>query len=284
MSTEISGIGGGRQRDGAIEVKDLNVQYRSNGGLIKAVDAFSLDVAPGEFVCLLGPSGCGKSTILNVMAGFIPASSGSVRLDGELVTEAGQDRGVVFQRYVLFPWLNVLQNVEYGLKVRGVDKALRQQKAREYLHLVGLAGFEQKYPKELSGGMQQRVGIARVLVNGPKVMLMDEPFGALDSQTRYMMQELTLKVSQKDGTTIIFVTHDLDEALLLGDRICVITASPGRVKEVITNPIPGPRSTEIASLPEYVETRRRIYEMLRDEIQRSFAQEAEKLGVSKVGA
>ncbi len=282
MSTGASEYCGAPKRFGSIVISELNVQYRTNDSLIKAVDQFSLDVEPGEFICLLGPSGCGKSTILNVIAGFIPATSGSVLLDGKPVTQAGQDRGVVFQRYVLFPWLNVLQNVEYGLKVRGVNKEERQEKAREYLQLVGLAGFERKYPKELSGGMQQRVGIARILINEPKVMLMDEPFGALDSQTRYMMQELTLKVSQKQGTTIVFVTHDLDEALLLGDRICVITASPGRMKEVIKNPIPGPRSTEVASLPAYVETRRRIYDMLRDEIRLSFAQEAQKLGVSKV--
>ncbi|MER1967255.1 ABC transporter ATP-binding protein [Castellaniella sp. GW247-6E4] len=267
---------------GRIDARNLTVQYPSPHGPVKAVDSFNLMVEPGEFVCLLGPSGCGKSTILNVIAGFLRASSGSVQLDGEPIVGAGQERGVVFQRYVLFPWLNVLQNVEYGLKVRGVDKKTRQEKAREYLQLVGLAGFERKYPKQLSGGMQQRVGIARVLVNQPKVMLMDEPFGALDSQTRYMMQELTLQVSRKDGTTILFVTHDLDEALLLGDRICVITAYPGRVKEIITNPIAGPRTPDIVSRPEFVDTRRRIYEMLRDEIRLSFDQEAQKLGVQKM--
>lgn len=267
---------------GHISIKDLSVTYTVSSSKIKAVDGFNLEVEPGQFVCLLGPSGCGKSTVLNVVAGFLKASSGTVSLDGDPISKAGKERGVVFQQYVLFPWLNVLQNVQFGLQLQGVDKQTRISIAEKYLKLVGLSGFGKKYPKQLSGGMQQRVGIARILVNNPKVMLMDEPFGALDSQTRYMMQELTLNVSQRSSASTIFVTHDLDEALLLGDKICVVTASPGRVKKVIQNPIPGPRSPEIAGCPEYVEARREIYNMLRDEIHQSFAQEAAKIGVTNV--
>jgi NitT/TauT family transport system ATP-binding protein len=213
---------------------------------VRALDGISLTINEGEFVALLGPSGCGKSTLLNLLAGFERTTEGTLLFDGETVTRPGPDRGVVFQEAALFPWLNVWQNVIFGPQVQGVARADYEPRARALLKLVGLEAFAEALPVQLSGGMRQRVGIARVLAMSPRALLMDEPFGALDAQTRLSMQQLLLEVWQSLGTTVLFVTHDIDEAILLSDRICVMTARPGRIMRTIPIALARPRS--IASL------------------------------------
>ena len=213
---------------------------------VRALDGISLTVNEGEFAALLGPSGCGKSTLLNLLAGFENTTEGTLLFDGKTVTRPGPDRGVVFQEAALFPWLNVWQNVVFGPEVQGVARVEYESKARDLLKLVGLEAFADALPVQLSGGMRQRVGIARVLAMSPRALLMDEPFGALDAQTRLSMQQLLLDVWQSLGTTVLFVTHDIDEAILLADRIHVMTARPGRIMRTIPIALARPRS--IASL------------------------------------
>ena len=256
---------------GRIEIVDLGIAFRRNGHTVEAVRRLDLATRPGEFVALLGPSGCGKSTLLNAVAGFVRPTTGRVVVDGEPVVRPGADRGVVFQQHLLFPWKTVVKNIEFGLKMRGVGSVERQSAARTYLNLVGLKGFEHAYPAELSGGMQQRVGIARVLVNRPRVMLMDEPFGALDAQTRMTMQELLLGVWQEVRTTVLFVTHDIDEALYLSDRVVVMTARPGMVRDVVEVDLPRPRAPEIVTAPEFVRLKSRILMQVREESRRALS-------------
>src|SRR5439155_1613486 len=234
---------------GRIEITDLGIGFGVDGRMVEAVQRFTLMTTPGEFVALLGPSGCGKTTVLNVVAGFVPPTAGSVVVDGEVVTRPGADRGMVFQQHSLFPWKTVLGNVEFGLRMRGVRKKHRTSQAHAYLSLVGLTGFEHAYPGELSGGMQQRVGIARALVNRPRVLLMDEPFGALDAQTRLTMQELLLAVWREVRTTVLFVTHDIDEALFLADRVAVMTARPGQIRDLATGKRARARAAASGSRP-----------------------------------
>jgi NitT/TauT family transport system ATP-binding protein len=250
---------------GRIEITDLGMAFGRNGRAVEAVRRFTLLTAPGEFVALLGPSGCGKSTVLNAVAGFVRPTAGRVVVDGEPVTGPGADRGMVFQQHSLFPWKTVLGNVEFGLKMRGTGRTERTSQARTYLNLVGLAGFERAYPGELSGGMQQRVGIARVLVNRPRVMLMDEPFGALDAQTRLTMQELLLSVWREVRTTVLFVTHDIDEALFLADRVAVMTARPGQIRDLIEVKLPRPRAAEVITTPEFMALKARALAQVREE-------------------
>ena len=250
---------------GRIEINDLGVAYGANGRRIEAVQRFTLMTTPGEFVALLGPSGCGKTTVLNAVAGFVQPDAGTVVVDGEPVRGPGADRGMVFQQHSLFPWKTVLANVEFGLKMRGIKKSLRTSQARGYLDLVGLAGFEDAYPAELSGGMQQRVGIARTLVNRPRVMLMDEPFGALDAQTRLNMQELLLNVWREVRTTVIFVTHDIDEALFLSDRVAVMTARPGEIRDVVPVKLTRPRAAEVITSVEFMALKARVLAQVREE-------------------
>jgi NitT/TauT family transport system ATP-binding protein len=219
---------------------------------IRALEDASLEVGEGEFVALLGPSGCGKSTMLNLLAGFEKTSEGTLLFDGKLVTRPGPDRGVVFQEAALFPWLTVWQNVIFGPQVQGAARSEYEPKARNLLTLVGLEGFADALPAQLSGGMRQRVGIARALVMSPRALLMDEPFGALDAQTRLSMQQLLLDVWQSLGTTVLFVTHDIDEAILLSDRICVMSARPGRVVRTIPITLPRPRSIASLTSAEFV--------------------------------
>ncbi|HWK97796.1 MAG TPA: ABC transporter ATP-binding protein [Pseudolabrys sp.] len=219
---------------------------------VHALSNVSLNVAEGEFVALLGPSGCGKSTLLNVLAGFDKITDGAMSFDGAPVSKPGPDRGVVFQEAALFPWLNVWQNVVFGPQVQGVAKSEYEPRARQLLDLVGLSAFAESLPVQLSGGMRQRVGIARVLVMNPRALLMDEPFGALDAQTRLSMQQLLLDVWQKLGTTVLFVTHDIDEAILLSDRICVMSARPGRIVRTIPIELKRPRSINSLTSPEFV--------------------------------
>ncbi len=233
-----------------------------------ALDGIDLDVGDDEFLTILGPSGCGKTTLLNIVASFETASSGEVRLDGEPVRRPGPDRGVVFQEYALFPWLTVQQNIEFGLRERRVRRAQRQERVRRQIATVGLSGFEQRYPQELSGGMRQRVALARVLVNDPKILLMDEPFAALDAQTRTMMQQELLAVWSAERRTAIFITHNIEEAVLLGDRVVVMTARPGRIKEIVPIGLARPRDVTSA---EFNAIRRRVTALLEDEVHAAFA-------------
>jgi len=235
---------------------------------IVAIDGIDLEIADDEFLTVLGPSGCGKTTLLNIVAGFESATSGQVRLDGVPVLKPGPDRGVVFQEYALFPWLTVEQNIEFGLRERGMPKAERRARVRRQIASVGLPGFEQRYPQELSGGMRQRVALARVLVNDPKILLMDEPFAALDAQTRTMMQQELLQVWSAERRTAIFITHNIEEAILLGDRVVAMTARPGRIKEIV--PIALPRPRDVTST-EFNAIRRRITALLENEVQAAFA-------------
>jgi NitT/TauT family transport system ATP-binding protein len=235
---------------------------------ITALAGIDLDIGGTEFLTILGPSGCGKTTLLNIVAGFDHATSGEVMLDGEPIRKPGPDRGVVFQEYALFPWLSVEQNVEFGLRERGVRKAERRERVRQQITSVGLAGFERRYPQELSGGMRQRVALARVLANDPKILLMDEPFAALDAQTRTIMQQELLNVWSAERRTAIFITHNIEEAILLGDRVVVMTARPGRIKEIVEVNLQRPRDVTSA---EFNKTRRRVATLLEDEVQATFA-------------
>jgi NitT/TauT family transport system ATP-binding protein len=255
----------GNDATGRIEITDLGVMFGVNGRTVEAVRRFTLMTTPGEFVALLGPSGCGKSTVLNAVAGFVQPTVGRVVVEGESVMRPGADRGMVFQHHSLFPWKTVLGNVEFGLKMRGVGKVERRSLARTYLNLVGLDGFETAYPGELSGGMQQRVGIARVLVSRPRVMLMDEPFGALDAQTRLAMQELLLEVWREVRTTVLFVTHDIDEALFLADRVAVMTARPGHIRDLVDVKLTRPRAAEVIATPEFMALKARVLGQVREE-------------------
>lgn len=220
--------------------------------LVRALADVDLEVGEGEFVALLGPSGCGKSTLLNLLAGFEPLSDGVLRFDGQEITKPGPDRGVVFQEASLLPWLTVWENVVFGPKVQGVARSIYEPSARQILEVVGLEAFHEALPVQLSGGMRQRVGIARVLVMEPRALLMDEPFGALDAQTRLSMQQLLLDVWQKLKTTVLFVTHDIDEAILLADRVCVMSARPGRIIRDIPITLRRPRSIDTLTTAEFV--------------------------------
>jgi NitT/TauT family transport system ATP-binding protein len=230
---------------GTIEFDGVSKTYPGQRQ-VRALEDVSLTVNEGEFVALLGPSGCGKSTLLNLLAGFEKISSGKLLFDGTAVARPGPDRGVVFQEAALFPWLTVWQNVVFGPQVQDMARSEYESRARKLLELVGLASFADALPVQLSGGMRQRVGIARVLVMNPRALLMDEPFGALDAQTRMSMQQLLLDVWQQLGTTVLFVTHDIDEAILLSDRIYIMSARPGRIIKTIPIELARPRS--IASL------------------------------------
>jgi NitT/TauT family transport system ATP-binding protein len=259
------------QATGRIEIEGLGIAFGRNGHTVEAVARFDLDARPGEFVALLGPSGCGKSTVLNAVAGFVRPTVGRVVVDGQPVSGPGADRGMVFQQHTLFPWKTVVKNVEFGLKMRGVGHTERNSAARTYLHLVGLSGFENAYPGELSGGMQQRVGIARVLVNRPRVMLMDEPFAALDAQTRLAMQELLLGVWQEVRTTVLFVTHDIDEALFLADRVVVMTARPGAVRDVVAVDLPRPRDPALITAPAFMRLKAHVFAQVREESRKALS-------------
>lgn len=253
-----------------LQVKDLQKVYPTNNRKEKDVVALkdiNLEVRESEFVVLVGPSGCGKSSLINIIGGLEDATEGNVLVDGKDVAEPGADRGMVFQGYSLFPWLTVQKNVEFGLKMKKIPKVEREKSAKEFIELVGLAGFENALPKQLSGGMKQRVAIARTLANRPEVLLMDEPFGALDAQTRMVMQELLAKISRETKNTILFITHDIDEAILLADRIYVMSRRPGTIKEVLDVSIEGERNHEILVRPEFLEMKRRIMEMLWQESQ-----------------
>ncbi|RUU14679.1 ABC transporter ATP-binding protein [Mesorhizobium sp. USDA-HM6] len=246
-------------------IEDVTLRYGDVNGVL-ALDDVSLKVAKNEFCVIVGPSGCGKSSLLYLAAGLNDATSGSIKVDGREVIEPGPDRGMVFQSYTLFPWLTVRANIEYGPKRKGLPAEQRRQIVDQYLNEVGLAPFADHYPAQLSGGMKQRVAIARALANDPAVLLMDEPFGALDSQTRGTMQKLLLRVWERQQKTVLFVTHDIDEALVLGDRVLVMTARPGKIKAEINVGIPRPRSMDVILEPDFIALKRRILGLLHDEI------------------
>jgi ABC-type nitrate/sulfonate/bicarbonate transport system ATPase subunit len=235
---------------------------------VVAIAGFDLEVADDEFVTVLGPSGCGKTTLLNIVAGFERETGGTLVLDGAKITGPGPDRGVVFQEYALFPWLTVEANVEFGLRERGVRAAERAARTQRQIAAVGLSGFEKRYPHELSGGMRQRVALARVLVNDPKILLMDEPFAALDAQTRTLMQEELLNVWSSDRRAVIFITHNIEEAILLGDRVVVMTARPGRIKEIVEIKLPRPRDV---TSDQFNAIRRHVNAAMEEEARKAFA-------------
>ena len=247
---------------GRIDIKNLHIWLGHGKQAFEAVQNVSISVRPGEFVYLLGPSGCGKSTLLGALAGHLRATSGSIQVDSQPLDGPHPERGLVFQQHTLFPWKRTLDNVAFGLKMKGMARAERHKRSRELLELVGLAGFEQHYPFQLSGGMQQRVEIARVLINHPRVMLMDEPFGALDAQTRLMMQQLLLDIWGRIRTTIVFITHDIDEALFLADRILVMSPRPGRIMEEIALDFTRPRQAELVTSGDFTRLKRYCLELL----------------------
>src|SRR5690606_13273592 len=246
-------------------LRGSGLHYGSGNQRHVAVDTTNLEIAPGEFVCLLGPSGCGKSTLLNSIAGFVPPTEGVVLVDGKPVKAPGPERGMVFQQHSLFPWKKVLDNVAFGPLMAGVSKAEAEQTARNFLEIVGLSAFADRYPATLSGGMQQRVGIARALANNPSVLLMDEPFGALDAQTRSMMQENLLELWGRFRNTVVFVTPDIDEAVFLSDRVVVMSASRGRIIADIPVGLPRPRDPEIVTNHEFLEVKKHCLELIRQE-------------------
>lgn len=247
-----------KQRDVILEVKNLGKTYKTAKGEVTALKGVNFKTHRRELVCVIGPSGCGKSTLIRILAGLESHTSGNVLLDGKPVEGPGRDRGMVFQGYTLFPWLTVKRNVMFGLRMNnaGAEEAARE--ADLWLELVGLEKFANAYPHELSGGMKQRVAIARALVNQPRILLMDEPFGALDAQTRCKMQGHLLDIWRNIDVTILFITHDLDEAIFLADRILVLKAHPGEVQELIEVPVPRPRSVDQFVSPEFLATKARL--------------------------
>lgn len=238
-------------------------------GVVSVLEAFDIDIREGEFLAILGPSGCGKSTFLHILAGLSRQTAGDIRIDGETAGGVNPKHGVVFQGYALFPWRTVLENIEVGLQIRGLKKKERREIARQYVQLVGLQGFENRYPHEISGGMRQRVAIARSLAYQPDLLLMDEPFAALDAQTREILQSELLRIWDTQKKTIVFITHSLDEAIFLADRVAVMTARPGRIKEMIDIPLERPRTAEIRNTEAFVKLRERAWTILKDEVERS---------------
>jgi ABC-type nitrate/sulfonate/bicarbonate transport system ATPase subunit len=251
----------------------VHKSFRAGRGVIVAVEDVTLTVRTNEFISIVGTSGCGKSTFLNMVAGLIEPSGGLLAIDGRPIAGPGLDRGMVFQSYTLFPWQTVLKNVAFGLSKKPFGRAERLEIAHRHIALVGLSGFEHAYPAQLSGGMQQRVAIARALAYNPSVLLMDEPFGALDAQTRGLMQELLLRVWEEHRVTVLFITHDVDEAIFLSDRVFVMTARPGRIKAEIPIDLPRPRQYDVQITPPFIALKRQIMTLIREESLRTVAQQ-----------
>ncbi|WP_147821964.1 ABC transporter ATP-binding protein [Salidesulfovibrio onnuriiensis] len=249
-----------------LSIQGLTKVFGGGDKAVTALDNVSLEIAEGEFTVVVGPSGCGKSTLLNIVAGLEHETSGQAVLGGRKITGPGADRGMVFQSYTLFPWLTVRENVEFGLRIKKMPKAERAEIARKYLRLVGLADFENALPKELSGGMKQRTAIARVLANSPDMLLMDEPFGALDAQTRLQLQDLLLDVWREEKATVLFITHDIDEAILLADTIHIMSRRPGRILESIPVAIARPRDHRVTLTPEFAAIKGQIMDLLWSEM------------------
>ncbi len=253
----------GNQEGIALEATGVRKSYTKNGRSTAVLDVGRFAVREGEFVTVIGPSGCGKSTLLHIMGGFIAADAGTIRVFGDAVNGPGPDRGMMFQEFALFPWKTVEGNVAWGLEVQGFQKQNIAQTVQAYLEMIGLTEFRKHYPAELSGGMKQRVALARVLAFNPKVLLMDEPFGALDAQTRETMQEEVTRLWERTRKTIVFVTHDIEEAVFLGDRVVVLSARPGRIREEVRIELPRPRTLEIKKSMQCHEYRNRIWDLIR---------------------
>ncbi len=269
-------IRGWAQKMGSIEIRGLSHRYTDTKGvLITAVEDVSLAVKDGQLMSIVGPSGCGKTTLLNIVAGFIPATSGSVLIDGKPVSRPGPDRGVVFQSYALFDWLSVSENIEFGLRMRGIKARERAERANKFLALMGLRQFANRYPYELSGGMKQRVAIARALANNPDILLMDEPFASLDAQTRELMQEELLKIWETTRKTILFITHSVDEAIYLSNEVAVMTYRPGRMKRIFPVSLPYPRGEyTIRTDQRFLELKVAIHDLVREEITKHVDEES----------
>ena len=251
----------------AVKVHIDHVVKKFNGrnGEMVALNGVDMDIHENEFICVVGPSGCGKSTLLNIIGGLETPTEGKVLVDGAEVTGPGPDRGIVFQQYALFPWLTVEKNVQFGLKLQGKSKEEAEELAHKYLKMVDLEGFAKTYPKELSGGMKQRVAIARAYAVNPKVLLMDEPFGALDAQTRTQLQQELLNTWEKEQKTCFFITHDVEEAIILAQRVVIMCARPGRVKEIVDIDIPYPRDQETKMSPRFLELKNHIWSQVYQE-------------------
>jgi NitT/TauT family transport system ATP-binding protein len=263
---------------GHLKVSHLSIEFEGRRARpwsrppprMQALDDVSLEVVPHEFVAVIGPSGCGKSSLLNAVAGFQKPSAGLVTIDGHSVARPGADRGVVFQQYSLFPWMNVRANVEYGLRQLSMPRTQRHARARELLAMAGLSSIETMFPEQLSGGMKQRVGIVRALATSPRILLMDEPFGALDAQTRTIMQELLTSMWRSLRLSVLLITHDIDEAIFLADRVYVMTARPGRIKDVVPVPLARPRDEATMRSMEFFSIRSRLLALLREESIKAF--------------
>ncbi len=257
---------------GQVSIKNVSLRFETrHAGTLVALENLSLELPEKQFSVIVGPSGCGKSSLLYLIAGLNQASGGQCSVNGKVVREPGADRGMVFQSYSLFPWLTVQKNVEFGLSLRNISKKERQELAQHHIGAVGLKGFEGAYASQLSGGMQQRVAIARALANDPEVLLMDEPFGALDSQTRAIMQELLVGIWERDQKTVLFVTHDIDEALFLGDVVYVMSSRPGTIIDTVRVDLDRPRHYDVVTSEHFIEMKRRIMANLHREVQRSMA-------------
>ncbi len=252
---------------GALEIADVSRVFPGAAGAtaVTALQPTTLSIAPNDFITILGPSGCGKSTLLRIVAGLDTPSTGEVKLNGVRVTRPGADRGMVFQSYTLFPWLTVAENIAFGLREKGMPEAEQKEIVASYIAKVGLRGFENHWPKQLSGGMQQRTAIARALANDPAILLLDEPFGALDNQTRGLMQELLLGIWERERKTVLFVTHDIEEAIFLANRCLVMTARPGRIKLDLPIDLPHPRHYRMKTTPEFSVLKARLTEEIRAE-------------------
>jgi len=256
--------------EGGVILADISKVFTKDKREIVAVSNFSLNVKPQEFICILGPSGCGKTTVLRMVAGLEVPTSGSISLNGNLVKEPGRDRGMVFQEFALFPWRSVRKNIEFGPEINKTPPEKIKEISDQYIDLVGLEGFEDAHPNELSGGMKQRVGIARALANNPSILLMDEPFGSIDAQTRNLMQKELLRIWQTTKKTVMFVTHSVEEAVFLADKIIIMTTRPGKVREVIGVPLVRPRER---TSPEFIKIRARVLAELEEEFEKTQALE-----------
>ncbi len=242
-----------------LKIDNVYKEYQGRNGKTVALNGVNLDIMENEFICVVGPSGCGKSTLLNIIAGLLEPTSGAAYLDGKQIEGTGVERGVVFQQYALFPWRTVLKNVMFGLEMKKTPKADAEKIARKYIEAVGLKGFENSYPKELSGGMKQRVAIARAYAANPEVLLLDEPFGALDAQTRVQLQTELLNTWEQEKKTCFFITHDVDEAIILAQRVIIMSARPGRIKRIVNIDIPYPRTQETKSDARFLELKAEIW-------------------------
>jgi len=252
-----------------IKIVNITKTFEDKNGGIIALKNLSINIKDGEFVSIVGASGCGKTTLLNLIAGFEKPDEGQILLDDQIISDINPDCGMIFQQYALFPWKTVWQNIDFGLKMKRISKNERNTAITKYIDLVGLSGFEQHYPHQLSGGMKQRVSIARSLITNPKVLLLDEPFAALDAMTRQILQEQLLRIYEQYRKTILFITHSIDEALLLASRIIIMTARPGKIAKEIINDLPYPRTIDIQLSKDYIRLKRMIWDIVQDEVMKS---------------